>query len=47
MDATSRQTRKYEKVVEAIRNAISKDDLAYGEPLPPERQIYSDRKSVV
>ena len=42
MDATSRQTRKYEKVVEAIRNAISKGDLAYGEPLPPERQMIED-----
>ena len=42
MDTTTRQTRKYEKVVDAIKDAIAKGELAYGDPLPPERQMIDD-----
>lgn len=42
MNMTSRHTRKYEKVVDAIKEAIAKGELAYGDPLPPERQMIED-----
>ncbi len=42
MNTTTRQTRKYEKVVDAIKEAIAKGELAYGDPLPPERQMIDD-----
>lgn len=39
---TIKGTRKYEKVVDAIKNSIAKGELAYGDPLPPERQMIDD-----
>lgn len=42
MDANGRHTRKYEKVVDAIRNSIARGELAYGDPLPPERQMIEE-----
>lgn len=42
MNMTSKQTRKYEKVVDAIKEAIAKGELAYGDPLPPERRMIDD-----
>lgn len=42
METAIKGTRKYEKVVDAIRNSISKGELAYGDPLPPERQMIDD-----
>lgn len=42
MNMTSKHTRKYEKVVDAIKEAIVKGELAYGDPLPPERRMIDD-----
>lgn len=42
MDTTTRQTRKYEKVVEAVKSAIASGELKPGDPMPPERQLISD-----
>ena len=42
MDTPIKGTRKYEKVVDAIKGSISKGELAYGDPLPPERQMIDD-----
>lgn len=42
MDAPIKGTRKYERVVDSIKDAISKGTLAYGDPLPPERQMIDD-----
>ena len=42
MEATIKGTRKYEKVVDAIKGSIAKGELAYGDPLPPERQMIDD-----
>lgn len=42
MDTTIKGTRKYEKVVDAIKNSIAKGEIAYGDPLPPERQMIDD-----
>jgi GntR family transcriptional repressor for pyruvate dehydrogenase complex len=39
MEISVRPERKYEKVVNAIRNAISGGKLAYGDALPPEREM--------
>jgi GntR family transcriptional repressor for pyruvate dehydrogenase complex len=39
MEANVRPARKYEKVVSAIRDAISRGELAYGDALPPERAM--------
>jgi GntR family transcriptional repressor for pyruvate dehydrogenase complex len=39
METAIKGTRKYEKVVDAIRNSIAKGELAYGDPLPPERKM--------
>ena len=35
-------TKKYELVVNAIRGAISRGELAYGDPLPPERVLIDE-----
>lgn len=42
MNATTKPTRKYEKVVDAIKEAIASGELAYGDPLPPERQMIDE-----
>jgi GntR family transcriptional repressor for pyruvate dehydrogenase complex len=42
MKTTTRQIRKYEKVVDAVKAAISSGELAYGDPLPPERKMIDD-----
>ena len=42
MELAIKGTRKYEKVVDAIKNSISRGELAYGDPLPPERQMIDD-----
>lgn len=42
METTTKHTRKYEKVVDAIKGAIAKGELAYGDPLPPERQMIEE-----
>jgi GntR family transcriptional repressor for pyruvate dehydrogenase complex len=42
METAIKGTRKYEKVVDAIKNSIAKGELAYGDPLPPERQMIDD-----
>lgn len=42
MDANIKQARKYEKVVDAIKSSISRGELAYGDPLPPERRMIED-----
>jgi GntR family transcriptional repressor for pyruvate dehydrogenase complex len=39
LETAIRGTRKYEKVVNAIRGAISRGELSYGDPLPPERTM--------
>ncbi|MDR1965075.1 MAG: FadR family transcriptional regulator [Synergistaceae bacterium] len=39
MEISVRPIRKYEKVVNAIRNAISRGELSYGDALPPEREM--------
>ncbi|MDR3321622.1 MAG: FadR family transcriptional regulator [Synergistaceae bacterium] len=42
MESTTKVTRKYEKVVDAIKGAISRGELAYGGPLPPERKLIDE-----
>jgi GntR family transcriptional repressor for pyruvate dehydrogenase complex len=42
MEMTTKGTRKYEKVVDAIKSAISRGELAYGDPLPPERRMIDE-----
>ncbi|MDR3254944.1 MAG: FadR family transcriptional regulator [Synergistaceae bacterium] len=42
METTTKGTRKYEKVVDAIKAAISRGELAYGDPLPPERRLIDE-----
>lgn len=42
MITTTKQERKYEKVVAAIKEAITKGELAYGDPLPPERKMMEE-----
>ena len=42
MNTTTRQTRKYEKVVDAVKSAIAAGELSPGDPMPPERQLISD-----
>ncbi|MDR3279881.1 MAG: FadR family transcriptional regulator [Synergistaceae bacterium] len=39
METDVRPARKYEKVVGAIKDAISRGELAYGDALPPERAM--------
>jgi GntR family transcriptional repressor for pyruvate dehydrogenase complex len=42
MEPTTKGTKKYEKVVDAIKAAIACGELAYGDPLPPERRMIDD-----
>jgi GntR family transcriptional repressor for pyruvate dehydrogenase complex len=42
MEAAIRATRKYERVVDSIKNSISRGELRYGDPLPPERRMIDD-----
>lgn len=39
MEAALKSPRKYEKVVDSIKSSITNGELAYGDPLPPERQM--------
>jgi GntR family transcriptional repressor for pyruvate dehydrogenase complex len=39
MPAVIRPERKYQAVVDSIRNAISRGEFAYGDALPPERAL--------
>ncbi|MGE4487900.1 MAG: GntR family transcriptional regulator, partial [Synergistaceae bacterium] len=38
----SRGTRIYEKVVEKLKESISRGDILPGDPLPSERQLMDD-----
>ncbi|MDR1481615.1 MAG: FadR family transcriptional regulator [Synergistaceae bacterium] len=42
MDSTIKGKKKYEKVVDAIKNSIAKGELGHGDPLPPERRMIGD-----
>ncbi|MDR1944307.1 MAG: FadR family transcriptional regulator [Synergistaceae bacterium] len=42
MEMASKGTRKFEKVVNSIKSAIAKGELAYGDPLPPERRLIDE-----
>ncbi|GHV29364.1 GntR family transcriptional regulator [Synergistales bacterium] len=42
MEQAGRAVKKYEKVVNSIRDAISRGELAYGDPLPPERKLIDE-----
>ncbi|MDR3354004.1 MAG: FadR family transcriptional regulator [Synergistaceae bacterium] len=42
MEATIKGKKKYEKVVDTIKNSIAMGTFGYGDPLPPERKMIDD-----